>query len=79
MGLPNITGKFASSDIYPDNGNATLAFKTTSERVRGNVQSGASDNVFLLTAFSASWSEGAYGRAATNQPKALQTLIIIKV
>ena len=78
-GLPNITGKFASSDIYPDNGNATLAFKTTSERVRGNVQSGASDNVFLLTAFSASWSEGAYGRAATNQPKALQTLIIIKV
>lgn len=77
-GLPNITGEFASSDIYANNGNATLAFSLSSRQVSGNIKSGTSNN-FLITSFSANRSEGMYGRATTNQPRALQTLIIIKI
>ena len=75
---PNITGEFASSDIYSNAGNGTLAFKTTSRTISGNVKSGSNNN-FLITAFNASVSEGMYGRSKNNQPAALQTLIIIKV
>ena len=76
---PNITGEFASSDVYPENGNGTLAFKTASRVASGNIRSGSNPTVFLITEFRASASDGMYGRATTNQPKSFQTLIIIKV
>ena len=78
-GLPNITGEFASAEIYTDSPNfsSTGAFKVSANRANGSIRSGSAA-YFLKTDFLSSRSSSLYSGTKMQYP-AIQTLMIIKV